>query len=139
MSNPDSGLDKHLQALFGSLDTGPGFEARLIAHLRVESQADAAGRAIRAQHQERERHRKELLQLKGWRRSTVRLLTLDTLGISSLLVVAVAMAWPHLSGDVVEILRRYGPYVATLLAVLIAAVPLVGTWAEQTRRPIRLL
>jgi len=139
MSNPDSELDKRLQALFGSLDTGTGFDARLIAHLRVESQADAAGRAIRAQHQERERYRKELLQLKSWRRSTVRLLTLDTLGISLLLAIAVAMAWPHLSRDVVDISRQYGPNIVTLLGVLIAGVPLVGMWAEQSRRPIRLL
>lgn len=139
MSNPDSELDKHLQALFGGLDTGAGFDARLFAQLRVESQADAAGRAIRAQHQERERHRKELLQLKSWRRSTVRLLTLDTLGISFLLVVVVAVAWPLISGDVMDLSRQYGPYIATLLGVLIAGVPLVGMWAEQTRRPIRLL
>jgi hypothetical protein len=56
-----------------------------------------------------------------------------------LLVVAVVTAWPHLNRDVVDISRQYGPYVATLLGVLIAAVPLAGMWAERTRSPIRLL
>jgi hypothetical protein len=36
-------------------------------------------------------------------------------------------------------LRQYGLQMATLLAVLLAAVPLVGMWAEQYRRPTRLL
>jgi len=135
----DSELDKHLHALFGGLDTGTDFEARLRAHLRTESQADAAGRALRAQHQERDRYRKELLELTSWRRSAVRLLTLDTLGISFLLVVAVAMAWPHIGRDVVDISRQYGPYIATLLGLLIAAVPIVGMWSERTRSSIRLL
>jgi hypothetical protein len=139
MNNPDSELDRRLQALFGGLDTGAEFDARLIARLRVESQAATAERAIRAQHQERERYRKALLELQSWRRSMLRLLTLDTLGITFLLVAAVVMAWPHLGRDVMEISRQYGPYIATLLGVLISAVPLLGTWAEQTRRPIGLL
>jgi len=69
----------------------------------------------------------------------LRLLTLDTLGIALLLVVAVVTAWPHLSRDVMDISRQYGPYIVTLLGVLIAAVPLLGMWAEHSRRPIRLL
>jgi len=135
----DSELDKHLHALFGGLDTGTDFEARLMAHLRTESQADAAERVLRAQHQERDRYRKEQLELTSWRRSAVRLLTLDTLGISCLLVVAVAVAWPHIGRDVVDVSRQYGPYIATLLSILIAAVPIVGMWSERTRSPMRLL
>jgi hypothetical protein len=69
----------------------------------------------------------------------LRLLTLDTLGIALLLVAAVVTAGPRLSRDVMDISSRYGPYVAMLLGILIAAVPLVGMWVEQTRRPIRLL
>jgi hypothetical protein len=138
MSTPHSELDKHLQGLFGALDTAPGFDARLMARLRAESQADAAERTIRARQQERERYRNALLELQSWRRSVLRLLTLDTLGIAFLLVVAVVTAWPRLNG-VVDISRQYGPYLATLLGVLIAAVPLVGMWADQTRSRIRLL
>ena len=69
----------------------------------------------------------------------LRLLTLDTLGIALLLVVAVVTAGPRLSRDVIEVSSQYGPYVAMLLAILIAAVPLAGMWAEQTRRSMRLL
>ena len=139
MSNPDSELDRRLQALFGGLDTGADFDARLMARLRVESHTDAAETAIRVRQEERERYRKALLGLHSWRRSMLRLLTLDTLGITLLLVVAVVTPWPHLNRDVLNISLQYGPYIATFLGVLLAAVPVVGMWAEQTRRPIRLL
>jgi hypothetical protein len=137
MSTRESRLDKHLEALFGGLDTAADFDARLMARLRAESQTDAGERAIRARQQERERYRKALSALQSWRRSVLRLLTLDTLGIAFLLVVAVVTAWPRLN-DVLDISRQYGPYLATLLGVLIAVVPLMGMRAEQTRRPFGL-
>ena len=137
MSTRESQLDKHLEALFGGLDTAADFDARLMARLRAESQTDAGERAIRARQQERERYRTALLALQSWRRSVLRLLTLDTLGIAFLLVVAVVTAWPRLN-DVLDISRQYGPYLATLLGVLIAVVPLMGMRAEQTRRPFGL-
>jgi len=139
MSNPDSELDRRLQALFGGLDTEADFDARLMARLRVESHTDAAERAIRVRQEERERYRKALLGLQSWRRSMLRLLTLDTLGITLLLVVAAVTAWPHVNREVLSISLQYGPYIATLLGVLLATVPIVGMWAEQTHRPIRLL
>ena len=139
MSTPNTELDKYLQALFGRLDTGTDFDTRLMARLRAESHSDASGRVLRARQQEQARYRSAVLELRSWRRSMLRLLTLDTLGIALLLVVAVVTAWPRFSGDVMDSLRRYGPYVLTLLALLIAAVPLMGMWAEQTRKPLRLL
>jgi hypothetical protein len=139
MSTPDSELDKHLQALFGGLDTGTDFDARLMARLRAESQTDATERARRARQQERARYRRAVLELQSWRRSMLRLLTLDVLGIAFLLVVAVVTAWPRLSRDVMDISGQYGPYIAMSLGILIAAVPLLGMWAEQSHRPIRLL
>jgi len=139
MSTPDSELDKHLLALFGGLDTGADFDARLMARLRAESQADATERAVRARQQERARYRRAVLELQGWRRSMLRLLTLDTLGIALLLVAAVVTAWPHFSQDVMHISHQYGPYITMLLGVLIAAVPVLGMWAELPRRPIRML
>ena len=138
MSTPDKELDRHLLALFGGLDTGPGFDARLMARLRAESQTEATEGAMRARQQERARYRRAVLQLQSWRRSMLRLLTLDTLGIAFLLVVAIVAAGPRLSREVLDISRQYGPYVALLLAILIATVPLVVMWAEQTRRPIHL-
>jgi hypothetical protein len=138
MSTPDSELDKHLEALFGGLDTSAGFDARLMARLRAESQTDAIEAARRARQQERTRYQRAVLELQSSRRSMLRLLTLDTLGIALLLAVAVVTAGPRLSRDVMDISHQYGPYIAMLLGVLIAAVPLAGMWAEQTRRPIRL-
>ena len=139
MSTPDTELDKHLQALFGGLDTGSDFDARLMARLRAESHSDMAERAMRARQQEHARYRRAVLELHSWRRSMLRLLTLDTLGIALLLVVALVAAGPRLSQQVVDISRQYGPYVAMPLVILIAAVPLLGMWADQIRRPIRLL
>jgi hypothetical protein len=139
MSAPDSELDKHLATLFGGLDTRADFDARLIARLRAESQTDATERAMRARQQELTRHRRAVLELQSRRRVTLRLLTLDALGISLLLMVAVITAWSRFGGDIMDISRQYGPYIAMLLAALIAAVPLLGIRREQTRSPIRLL
>jgi len=139
MSTPDSELDRHLQALFGGLDTRADFDARLMARLRAESQTAASERVMRARQQERARYRRAVLELHSWRRSMLRLLTLDTAGITFMLIVAVVTAWPHFSRNVMDIAHHYGPYIAMLLGILIAAVPLLGMWAEQTRRPLRLL
>jgi hypothetical protein len=139
MSTPNSELDKHLQALFGGLDTRADFDARLMARLRAESQTAATERAMRTREQERARYRRAVLELQTWRRSMLRMLTLDTLGIALLLVAAIVTAWPHVRQDVMDISRQYAPYIAMSLGILIAAVPLLAMWAEQTRRPVRLL
>jgi hypothetical protein len=139
MSTPNSELDKHLQALFGGLDTRADFDARLMARLRAESQTAATERAMRTREQERARYRRAVSELQTWRRSMLRMLTLDTLGIALLLVAAIVTAWPYVRQDVMDISRQYAPYIAMSLGVLIAAVPLLAMWAEQTRRPIRLL
>ena len=139
MSTPDSDLDRRLQLLFRGLDAAPDFDARLMARLHAESQIAAVERAMRARQQERERYGRAMSDLQAWRRSMLRLLTLDTLGIGFLLVVAVVSVWPHLSPQVMEGLRQYAPYIATSLGLLLAAVPLAGMWAERYRRPIGLL
>ncbi len=128
MSTPHPELDEHLHALFGGLDTRGDFDVRLMARLRAESQTQAMARSLRA----RQEHARYLQA-----RSMLRVLTLDTLGVAALLVIAAAMAWRTVSPGVTELLRQYGPYVATLLSLLIAAVPLLGMWADQTRRSIR--
>ena len=139
MSTPHTELDKHLQALFGGLDTGADFESQLMARLRAESHTDTTERAMRARQREHARYRRAVLELQSWRRSMLRLLTLDTLGIALLLMVAIVAAGPRLSQEVVSIWRQYGPYVAMLFGILIGAVPLLGMWAEQTRRPIGMV
>jgi hypothetical protein len=138
MSTPDSELEEHLAAIFGGLDTRADFDARLMSCLRAESQTDAAERVMRARQQELTRHRREVLELQSRRRLTLWLLALDALGISLLLMVAVITAWSRFGADVMGISRQYGPYIAMLLAALIAAVPLLGMRGEQTRGPIRL-
>jgi hypothetical protein len=55
-----------------------------------------------------------------------------------LLTVGVVTSWPYIK-DVFDVARQYGPHLAILVAILIAAVPVLGVWAEQSRRPIRLL
>lgn len=139
MSTPDPKLDQHLQALFGDLDAGADFEARLRTRLRAEAQLDAAERARRALQQERARYQRAVAELQSWRRSTLRLFTLDAVGIAALLAVASVTAWPLFSARVIDISRQYGPYILMLLSILIASVPLLVMWVEQSRRPIRLL
>jgi hypothetical protein len=134
MSTPDSELDRHLKALFGRLDTRSDFDARLMARLRAEAPTAATERTVRARQQERARYRKAVVELQSWRRWMLRLLTLDTLGIAFLLVVAAVTAWPHISPDVLSILRQYGPYIVMSLGALIAVVPVMGMWAEQNSR-----
>ena len=95
MSTPDFELDKQLRALFGGLDTRPDFDARLMARLRAESQTDATERVMQARQRERARYRRAVSELRSWRRSALRLLTLDTLGIALLLAVAVVAARPR--------------------------------------------
>lgn len=131
MSTPDSKLDERLLALFRGLDAGPDFDARLMARLQAESQTDEIDRAMRARQQERERYARALSDLQSWRRSTLRLLTLDTLAIGLLLVVAVVTALSHLNPQVMEGLRQYGLQVATTLGVLLAAVPF---WVHAAAR-----
>lgn len=138
MSTPDFELDKHLQALFGGLDTRADFDARLMARLRAEAQTVATERAMRVR-QERARYRRAVIELRSWRRSMLRQATLDTLGIAVLLVVVIVTAWPHFSGNVMDIWRQYGLHITMLISILIAALPLLGMWAEQTRRSIRPL
>jgi hypothetical protein len=137
VSTLDSTLDQHLQAIFGDLDTGGGFDARLTARLRVESQLDATERARRARQNEWARYQGAVSELQRERRLMLRLLTLDTLGIAALLAIAVGAAWPLFGGDVMGISRQYGPYILMVLSILIAGVPLSVMWAEQSRRPNR--
>lgn len=134
MSTPDPRLDEHLKALFAGLDTRSDFDARLMARLRAEAQTGATGRAMRARQLERARYRKAVVEVQSWRRWMLRLLTLDTLGIALLLVIAAVTAWPHINADVLNILRQHGPYIVVSLGVLIAAVPIMGMWAEQHSR-----
>ena len=138
MSTPDSELDRHLQSLFGGLDTGADFDARLMARLRAESHAEATERAIRARQQERARYRRAVLELQSWRRSMLRRLTLDTLGIAFMVVVAGVAAWPHVSQNVMDILHQY-PYAGTMLGMLAPGVTLLAIWVQQSHRPARLL
>ena len=109
-----------------------------MARLHAEAPTVAAERALRARR-ERARYRSTILELQNWRRSMLRQATLDTLGIALLLVVVGVTAWPHVSVNVMNIWRQYGLYLAMMLSIVIAALPLLGMWAEQTRRPIRLL
>ena len=124
MSTRDSKLDERLLALFRGLDVGSDFDARLMARLRTESQTDGIERATCARRQESVRHARALSDLQSWRRSMLRLLTLDTLGIGLLLVVAVVTAWPHLDPQVMDGLRQYGLPIVASLGVLLAAAAL---------------
>ena len=89
--------------------------------------------------QESERYARALSDLQSWRRSMLRLLTLDTSGVGLLLVVAVVRPGRISIRKSMEGLRQYAPYIATSVGVVLAVLPVVGIWAERHRGPIGLL
>jgi hypothetical protein len=134
MGTPDFELEGHLRALFGNLDTRPDFDARLTARLWAESQTDATERAVRARQLERARYRRAVLELQSWRRSMLRRLTLDTLGVALMVVVAAFTAWPHVSRHVMDVLRQYGPYIAMMLGLVVPGVTLLALFSASSAR-----
>jgi hypothetical protein len=139
MSTPDSDLDQRLQLLFRGFDASPDFDARLMARLQAEARTDAVERAMRAREQERERHGRALSEARLWRRSMLRLMTLDVLGVGLLLVVAAVSVWPRLDPQVAEGLRQFAPYIVSCVAVVLGVVPLRGIWGERYRGTVGLL
>ena len=135
MNTPDFEPDQHLQALFTNFDTKADFDARLMARLRAESQRGEGEWLAHARQQERARHGRAALELQR----SLRLLTLDALGIAVLLLAVAVTAWPSLRVEVIDMSRQYGRYIAMFLAILIAVVPLLAMRAEQPRARIPLL
>ena len=133
-----SKLDERLSAAFAGLDTGPDFDARLLARIATESQMDTAPQALRALRLEQARYcaaRRDLLSWKHELRAILRLMTLDTLGAGVLAVVAAFAIWSQigplvgrqLGPELVEELRQNAQIVLpSMLGLIIGLVPLIA-------------
>jgi predicted anti-sigma-YlaC factor YlaD len=136
MNDRETRLEAILQTLFRDVDTTADFEARVLARLRSDSLPELAEEMNRARQVERERYRRASLEVKNGLRATLQRWALDGLGIAGLSVVVLIGAWGHLGPSAIERLAESGPFVATLLGVLLVIVPLVGMWVERYRYPL---
>jgi hypothetical protein len=125
MIDKERQLDEALHALFADVDVTPGFDAAAWVRLRANSQSEFAERANSARQRERERYRIARSELQKLFRSSLRMLALDGVGIASLFVASAVAVWRHWDSQIIEIISDYYPYIAALLAILVAAVPLV--------------
>lgn len=131
MNNRENGLDEALDALFRDLDITPGFNVNVLARLHTGRQLDFIEQANRSRQLERARYSLALREAETLRRAKLRLLTLDGIGIACLLIIITVAAGRNFEFRVDEIISAYYPYVAVLLGILIAAVPLIGMAAER--------
>lgn len=127
---PHRDLDQRLTALFGGLDASPGFDARVMACLRTETQADAIERAARARQEEQHRYSKALAEALRGRRRSFGMLVLDTLGVAGLATAAGAMIWQYAGAYLSSAVDEWasGPLPVTGFAAA-AALLIVGTCA----------
>jgi hypothetical protein len=126
MIDKERQLDEALYALFADMDITAGFDAGVLVRLRADSQSEFAVRVNSARQRERERYRIARSELQNLFRSSLRMLALDGLGIAYLLVVSAVAVWRHWDSQFIETISDYYPYIAALLGILIAVVPLVG-------------
>ena len=82
-----SSLDDRLSRAFRSIDVAPDFDARLLARLRDAKADGAVERAAAARQRELDAREIAGRNLRHWRRTAIRMLSLDALGAGTLLVV----------------------------------------------------
>jgi hypothetical protein len=126
MINKECQVDEALFALFADIDITPGFDAAVLARLHDDSRSGFAERADSARQRERERYRIAQSELEKLLRSSLRILALDGLGIGYLLAISAVAVWRHGDSRIIAIISDYYPYIAVLLGILIALIPLVG-------------
>jgi hypothetical protein len=127
-------LDAALRALFRDIDSSPGFDASVMSQLQGNFHSQFGEQADRARQLERDRYRIALLEDRNTHRAKLRLLTFDGFGIACLVAVVEAAVWRHWDFHVAESVSDYYPYIAAVLGVLIAAVPVVGMAIERNER-----
>ncbi|HEY3784939.1 MAG TPA: hypothetical protein VGL55_06650 [Steroidobacteraceae bacterium] len=135
---PDNpSLDERLVRAFAGLDVNPDFDTRLAARMARESEQDLAEHVRRARQLEQERYR-TVRHLRGWRqdaRSLLRLATLETAGVSALIVIAAVVGWTpfttwldaQMGSELVEALHQNSSIIwPSTLGILLGIAPLVA-------------
>jgi hypothetical protein len=127
-------LDKRLAALFGGLDTSPGFDARLMPRLREETQIAAIERAAQARQEEQERYSHAIADAQRRRRRAFRLVVLDAVGVAALASAAVAMTWQHVGSYLAAAAAEYASDslavtgLTTAGGLLLTAIAALAAW-----------
>jgi hypothetical protein len=119
-----SSLDARLRNLLQAIDTSPGFDERVMARVRAESDAAAERRAAKARAEEIERY--ELARRRhSWGAWVRRLPTLDVLGVAVLSAIVARALWvPLASGATAEFLAMYAFQILTGIGALLVLAPL---------------
>ncbi len=128
-------LDARLQALFGALDTSAGFEASVLARVKVEANAALDRERIeRARMEEWRRYGEARSELslgnslrEFWSRYFGRWVTLETVGVAVLLGFVLQFAWSRLPPEwtaQISQLSQYTPQLLIALGALMALTPL---------------
>ena len=142
-------MEARLRTLFGSLDTSGGFEASVLARVKVEANAalDRA-RVERARMEEWRRYGEARSDLslgnslkEFWTRYFGRWVTLETVGAAVLLGFVLQFAWSRLPPELtVEIsqLSQYTPQLLLALGALMAVTPLAVVGLSRFRHRLTL-
>ena len=120
-------LDSRLRALFGSLDTPAGFDAAVMARVKVESSALTTEAIKRAELAEYRRYHAARSSL-SWTYWVRRVVTLESVGLCVLTVFALRLIWARLAPllqDLPPLPATVAEYLPLALTCLTAAVPLI--------------
>jgi hypothetical protein len=139
-------LDARLQSLFGSLDTSAGFEAGVLARVKVEANAALDRERIeRARLEEWRRYGEARSELSWgntvrefWTTYFSRWLTLETVGAAMLLGLILQFAWSRVPPQWTYLIGLYVPQMLVALGVLIALVPLAVVGFSRHRHRLDL-
>jgi hypothetical protein len=141
MNQPLSPAEERLRQLLANVEVSAGFDARLMARVRAESEQATADAAARARLAESKRYAAAMRQL-SWRSRVGRVLTLETLGVAILLLVGANALWGQVNASVPELLREHALAALVLLSLLAALLPLLpllivqlgGQWRQVAAR-----
>jgi len=135
-------LDSRLQALFGAIDTSVGFEASVLARVKVEANAALDRERIeRARMEEWRRYGEARSELslgnslrEFWSTYFSRWVTLETIGVAVLLGFVLQFAWSRVPPEWTAQISPYAPQMFGLLGLLLAAVPLAVVGFNRLRQ-----
>ncbi len=132
MTSAGESLDGRLRSLYAGLDTSPGFDARVLARVRLEEDGQTAARAARARAEESRRYEltKRRQSWPGW---ISRLVTLDGVGAAALAGFLGHAVWPAVA-DRAELISMHASQSVTALGVLLALATLPALLLQQKRR-----
>jgi len=127
-------LDARLRSLYQGLDTSPDFDARVMARVSAELDANAAVNAARARAEEQRRY--ELARhTQSWGARLRRAVTLETLGAAAFAGCVVHNIWMAMQPQVSPLAWSLG---VTALGVMLAlaAPPLLLQCHRRMSRPV---